>query len=245
MLIDLHMHSVFSADSQQLVEDYFKHSEAQVIVTTEHLDFMQNLERPDMILDYGGLKTEMMRCSAVYQKTALIGIEIGYTIESEQRIKDYLEEKVFDFKILSVHQDEQSDYLHKEAGYQVDCDYYLETIIAGLKAVEGIDSLGHLDYPFRKNSLDPSFIDNPKLLQVFELLVAKNIALEVNTRSLFQYRNVGLYQQLLSRYKQAGGKLISLASDAHSIDYYQYHFEQSVQLINQSGEFELINYRYH
>ncbi len=242
-MIDLHMHSSFSPDSKESLDTYFKHTTEDVVVTTEHLDYMQTGNNHS-IPDYRSQVAEVNRCSEQYEVKGLVGIEVGYTIESEERVIEFLSDKQYDFKILSIHQDDISDYLYKADGYVVDLEYYFNSLISGLTNIDGIDSLGHLDYPFRNNQLDDSFFTNPKLQVVLSLLIEKGVALEINTRSLYQFDNLEFYRQLLPIYNKLGGKLISIASDAHSLSYYQYHFADAVELINRLGNFEYINHKY-
>lgn len=75
-------------------------------------------------------------------------------------------------------------------------------------------------------------------------MIEKGIALEVNTRSCYQFGNVDFYKQLLRLYSEYGGKLISLGSDAHYLKYYRFHFEDALAMISDIGEFDIINLNY-
>ncbi|MEG0443892.1 MAG: hypothetical protein RR567_07775, partial [Carnobacterium sp.] len=63
----------------------------------------------------------------------------------------------------------------------------------------------------------------------------KNMAFELNTRSMYQYGNVDLYEQMISWYLELGGNSFSLGSDAHSIAYYGFHFDDAIALLEKHG----------
>lgn len=243
-LIDLHLHSNFSPDSKQSIESYFQSAAVTSFVTTDHLDYWQNAKHQNVVLDYQGLKEEISKHAQAYLKEYYIGVEVGYHPSVEAETIGYLKNKQFDILILSFHQDGNQDYLYTNQDYIVDEEQYLDNIIRGLSVIENVTILGHLDYPFRNNQMSNQFLSNPKLKTILKLLIEKHIALEVNTRSVYQFKNLEFYRQLLSLYYEQGGRLISLGSDGHSFEYYRYHFADAQDLLSSIGEFEVINNNY-
>ncbi|WOO88124.1 PHP domain-containing protein [Mollicutes bacterium LVI A0039] len=243
-IIDLHVHSNFSPDSNQEVSSYFKLANTERIALTDHLDFEDIYMGCDVLPDHQGLTTELQRCAKQYGKGYLVGIEVGYHPDHASRIIDHLRDKHFDVIILSFHQDGTHDYLSPPPGYKVDVDQYLKNIIHGLNNMPFATTLGHLDFPFRVNKLDPQFFNSPLLVEVFKLLITNGIAMELNTRSMYQYRNEKFYRQLFTKYYNAGGRLVSLGSDAHRTADYRFNFEDALNFLSEIGDFELINYRY-
>ncbi len=61
------------------------------------------------------------------------------------------------------------------------------------------------------------------------------MAFELNTRSMYQYGNVELYEQMIVWYLELGGTSFSLGSDAHSIAYYGFHFDEAIALLEKQG----------
>lgn len=242
--IDLHLHSQFSPDSSQSIESYLINYPNHSFITTDHLDFWQESTHQDVVLDYKQLKQQLEIYSKQFNITCYSGIEVGYHKTVEAQTLKYLQNKQFDIIILSLHQDGYQDYLYTDDEYVVDIEDYFDNIIRGLKTVPNITVLGHLDYPFRNNQLPADFFDNPKLIEVINILISKEIALEVNTRSLYQFKNLEFYKKLLELYSKLGGSLLSLGSDAHSLEYHRYHFKEAIQFINEVGSFELINENY-
>ena len=61
------------------------------------------------------------------------------------------------------------------------------------------------------------------------------MALELNTRSMYEYQNADLYRYLIGLYIEMGGTRFSIGSDAHSIHKYRYHFDDAIALLREFG----------
>ena len=70
-------------------------------------------------------------------------------------------------------------------------------------------------------------------------IMAKKMALELNTRSMYEYNNADLYRYMIGLYLEMGGSSFSLGSDAHSIQKYRYHFDDAIALLHELGVTEL------
>lgn len=243
-LIDLHLHCDLSPDSKQKLSGYFEQSMADAITVTDHLEFEDKYLGYDAVVDYKRLKSQLQDCSAKYQIPSFLGVEVGYHQSVEQKIIDYFADKQFDIVILSAHHDGVNDYLGADPSYIVDSNQYLQTLICGINCIKQATILGHLDYPFRTNKLDSEFFSNPLLEKLLKSIIAKGIALEINTRSLYEYNNLDFYNVLLPIYINYGGTLVSLGSDGHSTDKYQYQFDRAVTYLDSYPQLQLINYKF-
>ena len=97
---------------------------------------------------------------------------------------------------------------------------YFECVLQNLKSYTNFDSLGHLDYVVRygptKNE-NYAWTQYQEILDaILRILIKNEIALEVNTGG-YKY---GLGEpnpcaDILKRYKELGGKLLTIGSDAH------------------------------
>ena len=54
-------------------------------------------------------------------------------------------------------------------------------------------------------------------------MIKRGIALELNTRSMFQYGQLPLYEIVVDWYIQMGGRMFTMSSDAHKAQAYAYH----------------------
>ena len=96
MIFDQHVHSNFSFDSNEDLENYINVCNENDIITTEHLD----LENPiinykDSLIDYLKYIEQIKDLNKKYSNKFFLGIEIGYTQKSEKRIEDFLKNKNF------------------------------------------------------------------------------------------------------------------------------------------------------
>ena len=109
-----------------------------------------------------------------------------------------------------------------------------------LAAYGGFDTLAHLDYPIRKlrgKIPNTSMLAYRDLIEpVLELLVQKNIALEINTRGTYDWQNrVGPEDWVLERYRELGGKYVTIGSDAHVTKYVGAGFTEAAAALKRTG----------
>ncbi len=141
---------------------------------------------------------------------------------------------------------------------------YFETVLENIGSFPEFDSLGHLDYAIRyapsvkqamtqlagksgntKNTdlsginclIHYHYKDYADYLdETLKLLIHHGIALEVNTAGYAK----GLGQpnpkpEVLKRYKELGGELLTIGSDGHVPEAYAFGFKQAEQLLNRIG----------
>lgn len=239
-IYDQHMHTYFSPDASEMFEEYLKQTTGP-IVTTEHLDFHDCYNGgQDTVLDYAAYSTKINQLNKQYDKRIRKGIEIGYTKESHQQINEYLNGKVFDVQLLSVHQNGIYDFLQpivKEKKAADVMDEYFTLLLAALENFSTANILSHFDYGIRL--FDVKVTDLQKyqvtLKAVLQKVIENNMAFELNTRSMYQYGNETLYEQMISWYLELGGASFSLGSDAHSIADYGFHFDETIALLKKYG----------
>jgi histidinol-phosphatase (PHP family) len=239
-IYDQHMHTYFSPDSSETFEKYLKQTKGQ-IVTTEHLDFDDRfMGGKDTILDYEEYDKIIAQLNKQYDNRIRKGIEIGYTKDSHTQILEYLEGKDFDVQLLSVHQNGEYDFLQpvvKEKDVQDVMNEYFPLLLEALDQFPVANVLAHFDYGIRLFDVSLKELQEHQsiLERVLQKVIDKNMAFELNTRSMYQYGNVVLYEQMITWYLELGGKFFSLGSDAHSIDYYGFHFEDAIALLEKHG----------
>lgn len=95
LLQDCHLHSSFSFDSDQPLEEYLLHSQG-LVVTTEHFDLSNSYTMVDDIPDYSAYSKEVERLNKHYHHRLRTGIEIGYYQPREADILAYLHGKSYD-----------------------------------------------------------------------------------------------------------------------------------------------------
>ena len=249
-MFDQHVHSSFSFDSNEDLENYINVSNNSDIITTEHLDFENPIiNYKDSLIDYLKYVGQIKNLNKKYSNKFFLGIEIGYTPNSEKRIEDFLKDKNFNLKLLSIHQNGNYDYMcvnKKLISLEVLIQEYFEQMIQALESSIEFNVLAHFEYGLRM--IDISVIEFDNLASVFlnkiiELIVKKEIAFEVNTKSMYKYKKENLYNYMIEKYIKKGGRLFTLGSDAHNIKEYAYKFDEAKNFLLSKNIKEIILFK--
>ena len=245
-----HIHSNFSFDSNEDLENYINVCNENDIITTEHLDFENPvINYKDSSIHYLKYIEQIKNLNKKYPNKFFSGIEIGYTLNSEKRIKDFLIDKNFNLKLLSIHQNGIYDFMcinKKLIKLENLVKEYFELMIQALESPIKSDVLAHFEYGLRM--IDISIIEFDNLASVFlnkiiELIVKKEIAFEVNTKSIYKYKKENLYSYMIEKYIKKGGRLFTLGSDAHNIKEYAYKFDEAKKFLLSKNIKEIILFK--
>ena len=249
-MFDQHVHSSFSFDSNEELENYINISNKSDIVTTEHLD----LDNPiinykDSSIDYLKYIEQIEILNKKYSNKFFSGIEIGYTKKTEKRIEDFLKDKNFNLKLLSIHQNGIYDYMcvnKKLISLEALIQEYFEQMIQALESSIEFNVLAHFEYGIRIVDISVADFDSLArkfLNKIIELIVKKEIAFEVNTKSMYKYKKENLYSYMIEKYLRMGGKLFTLGSDAHNIKEYAYKFDEATKFLLNKNIKEIILFK--
>ena len=249
-MFDQHVHSSFSFDSNEDLENYINVSNNSDIITTEHLDFENPIiNYKDSSIDYLKYVGQIKNLNKKYSNKFFLGIEIGYTPNSEKRIEDFLKDKNFNLKLLSIHQNGNYDYMcvnKKLISLEVLIQEYFEQIIQALESSIEFNVLAHFEYGLRMIDISVTDFDNLAsvfLNKIIELIVKKEIAFEVNTKSMYKYKKENLYNYMIEKYIKKGGRLFTLGSDAHNIKEYAYKFDEAKNFLLSKNIKEIILFK--
>ena len=154
-----------------------------------------------------------------------VGIECGYMKEADDIYLKTLAPFDIDITINSVHTVEYEDcylksYFDKRTKYSA-YEAYLKVVRESLDCPYHYDSVGHIGYVVRK-SIYPDknlyYADHADLIDdILKTLIAKGKALEVNSQSKGVYDFLPT-KEILLRYKELGGELLTFGSDAHLLE---------------------------
>ena len=249
-MFDQHVHSNFSFDSNEDLENYINVSDNNDIITTEHLDFENPIiNYEDSSIDYLKYIEEITSLNKKYSNKFFSGIEIGYTSNSEKRIEDFLKDKNFNLKLLSIHQNGLYDYMcvnKKLISLEALIQEYFEQMIQALESSIEFNVLAHFEYGIRIVDISVTDFDSltSKFLnKIIEFIIKKEIAFEVNTKSMYKYKKENLYSYMIEKYLKKGGKLFTLGSDAHNIKDYAYKFDDARKFLLARNVKEIILFK--
>lgn len=247
--MDLHNHSLFSADSKTPMEENIKeaiNSGLKYISVTEHLGIFQEDEDYTKELDIDGYMKEVDRLRAIYSKDILIlkGVELSLQEDTKRIYEDILKDKNYDFIIGSSHGAKGLDFVADGVYTKYSIDdfykYYYEQVQKSVENNCDFDVLGHLDYMDRyfpkKSEIPPIERYFEYIKPIFKLLISRNQGIEINTGGLRR----GLKEfhpkiEALRLYKNMGGKIITLGSDAHFSKDIGYNIGKSINILKDEG----------
>ena len=237
VLFDNHSHSQFSFDGKRTsVEESARAAMSAGlggICFSDHCDHYvppMKASFEDMKPEYFDISEQQAEIGRVQDMLGegvkiLRGIEIGMYEECHEQIRNVLDSNSFDQVLASVHYIEKTDPYY--GGYYEGKDWkqayggYLETIYKEMTWLGDFDIMGHYDYIVRYASYPVTSIRYRDFSDIFDemfrYLIHEGKALEINTKSYEGHRGriVELDHNVLLRYREMGGEIISLGSDSH------------------------------
>lgn len=245
MIYDMHVHTKFSADSKAEIEDYCIEAIEKGlngICFTDHVDFNKNdrgygyYKRREFFEEFSALKEKYKG-----KLDLLCGMEFSEPHMYQAELKEY-SDYPYDFILGSVHfwyKDMCPSSLIRE-GVPVEVCYenYWDEVLATVSA-GGFDALGHIDFP--KRYYGKLISDADKIQKICATAVRKNICLEINTSSI-RKNSMGTMpdKDILSVYKDAGGRFVTVGSDSHGAGDLAADFPYAQDLIKHFGFSEVI-----
>lgn len=248
--MDFHTHTSFSPDSKTSMDEMIKEAINRGITDlafTDHVDLDADIDSHglDWDFDRNAYETQVDKLKSDYGDNINLykGIEIGIQPHLSKKNTEIINEIPFDFVIASVHSVERHDLFHRKFfDRHSDKDavrIYFEEMFESLRTFESYSVLGHQDLYLRyKPVLSEVRFDtyNEIVYELFKHLIQNGKGIEVNSGG-FRY---GLPEnnpsdQLLKLYKQAGGEILTLGSDAHSPEYLGFKYEENIERLRGLG----------
>ena len=175
------------------------------------------------------------------------GVELGQPTQNLNAARDVLSSMDFDFVLASVHNlpGEQDFYfmdfsLMPQRELEQLLNHYMEELMTTVRWGD-FDSLAHLTYPWRYiEGRDKRRVPVEKFSEqtdcILRELIRKDEALELNTSGLRQELGDTMPQlPLLKRYRELGGRLVTIGSDAHRWMDIGSGIETGLSLLSQAG----------
>ena len=249
MFWDQHMHCNFSGDSDALPEDMIKAGIAHGlsgICFTDHLDYDYPEEPNIFLLDFDNYFKVLSDLREKYADkiSVNIGIELGLQIQAAGQNLTVAEKYPFDFIIGSSHVVNHMDPYYPEffAGRDEDAAYmeYFESVLENINSDVDFDVYGHIDYVVRYGPNKNAFYTYEKFKDIIDeiltQLISKGKGIEVNTGG-FKYGlgHPNPTEDIIKRYRELGGEIITMGADAHVPEYVAYEFDKTAQIIKNCG----------
>ncbi|NLY43534.1 MAG: histidinol-phosphatase HisJ family protein [Clostridiaceae bacterium] len=254
---DYHIHSNFSTDSQMSMEAACEKAidiGLTDIAFTDHVDFDYPNFDDSFMIDYHEYRIALQKVREKYQDklTIAFGVEIGLQPHVHQETLNLLNEHPFDFIILSTH---VIDHLDMHVGdfcagktREQSYERYLKEVYDSVSSFDKYSVYGHLDLirrygGYTDNFFRPGEFDD-LLNSILKKIIESGHGIEINT-SGFRY-GLGTPMptlDILKKYKELGGELITIGSDAHSPEYIGHGFDYALDMLRCAGFRYIANFK--
>lgn len=249
MTADYHTHSCFSGDSDTPSEENVKKALEEglsMLCFTEHLDADYPYTDVSMELDVPAYTREIQRLQEIYrsQIEIRIGAELGLQPHLGDFYRDWAKQFPFDFLIGSTHLVDRLDPYYPDYWEGRDPDEsirrYLEVTLENIRSCDTFDVYGHIDYIIRYVPRDDRHFDYAAYAdlvdEILKLLIQRGKGIEVNTGGFKAGLGVpNPCSEVIRRYRELGGEIITLGSDAHTPYYIGFRFDDAKEILRECG----------
>ena len=246
-VIDYHMHTHFSGDSEANPREHvLKAIEMNLdeICFTDHRDFDYPIDSFE--LDVENYYQEIQSLKEEFKDQIKIkwGIEMGLDLDHQEEIENLIQQYPFDFVIGSIHVIHHTEFYYGEffkgkTKEQAHREFFEET----LKCVQTFDCfncLGHLDYIMRYGPYEDKRVEHELyqdiIDEILKTLIQKGKGIEVNTSGYALNKTCGFPNfDIVKRYKELGGTIITVGTDSHTSDRVGEHVEDVLKHYQEIG----------
>ena len=250
---DFHLHTNFSTDSKTPMEEMITSGIKKGLKTmcfTEHMDYDYPIPSDDPTFDFlVDMDAYLSKTKELAEKHSgkceiLLGIELGIQPHLYEKLEKLTTSYPFDFVIGSTHLIDGVDPYFPEfyEGRSEKAAYerYFEYCVENIQTFPKLDSFAHLDYIVRYGPNQNKYYSYKEYAdyidEILKLLIHNGIALEVNTGSFKYGMNVtNPCLDIIKVYRQMGGELITVGSDAHVPDFVANKFDLVASLLMEAG----------
>lgn len=258
MKCDYHVHSVFSDDSSTPMESQAKQAVRlglDELCFTDHVDYGVKFDHDDPMLqsypydsnvNYPEYFPAIERVREEFRDKLKIraGLEFGVqtiTIKQYEDLYSKYQEKL-DFVLLSVHQVDNlafwnQDYQSGKSQAEYNLGYY-EELLRVIQRFHNYSVLAHLDlivrydlkgaYPFGKV--------RDIVAEILRTAIQDGKGIELNTSSWrYGLTDTQPCREILKMYRDFGGEILTLGSDAHNPGYVGAHMDEGREILRSLG----------
>lgn len=255
-LPDQHTHSLCSPDGSEpltaLAQAAIKAGLSELYLT-DHCDLLTAQGKQDRSFSWDGVENQLRLARAELdgRLPLRMGLELGEAWEDPAYAQSLVDHPGLDFVLGSVHNlssaDGGLDFYFLHYTQESDCYFVLDRYFDCMERLTEIgcyDCLAHIIYPLRyMNDRDGCHARLDRYIQrlkrILSTVVSTGKAIEVNT---CRGQTVEPWREVLRLYKDCGGSLVTLGSDAHRSQDVGKGLAQAAALLKEEGFRQVARY---
>lgn len=226
---DSHTHSLCSPDGHAPLTDMARAAEAaglSELCLTDHCDLLDRYGKPDRTFRWEPIEEQLSLARPLFEDRLPLrmGLELGEAWEDPSYARELVSRPGLDLVLGSVHNlssaDGGEDFYFRTYTSLSDCYYVLDRYFDCMERLSEMDCwdvLAHVIYPLRymnRRDGQQAALDRyePQLRRILRTVAGTGRAIEVNT---CRGQTVEDWRWTLTLYRDCGGALVTLGSDAH------------------------------
>lgn len=247
MISDFHVHTSMSADSEADIDSVIQTAirlGMPYLCITDHHDIDYNNE--EFYLDPRKYYKTLSSYKEKYrdQINLLIGVEMGLQPHLKQEVETFISSIPLDFVIGSSHvingMDPYYEEIWRDHTTEQVMSMYFENIYENLQIHNNFDVYGHIDYAIRYAKEKDQNYSYEKYKEILDKILRKIISagkgIEINTAGLRKgLRSTNPCFEIIKRYHDLGGSIITVGSDAHNPEDIGADFGKAKELLLKAG----------
>ncbi|MBU2560895.1 MAG: histidinol-phosphatase HisJ family protein [Nanoarchaeota archaeon] len=262
-MIDFHIHSDTSSDNKMKISDIYEAAAAKgikhICITNHHEpsetkngDYKQSMTDEEL----ENTNRQIAELGKDGRLKIYFGVEMSYTEEEEDYIREYLAHNGFDFVLGSIHYTNGlivSDSKNREKMKGMDHAKVREEYFRLLKrAIKTrlFDVMSHLDIYQRIMDETPFEETKKDWEEVARLMVENNVGFEINTSKSKPYANAGVIKpwstypskEIIKLLVERGVKKITVGSDAHELEEIGQQLDGAIEFLKSLGVKEIYRF---
>lgn len=257
-LADYHTHSICSPDGHAPLEEMARSAldaGLNELCLTDHCDLLDYHGNPVLFYSWAPVEEQLRLARPQFEGrlTIKMGLELGEAWENPDLAAQIVSHPELDFVLGSIHNlssvggGVDLGMIHYESEDQCRevLDKYFDTMET-LVEMPCFDILAHVIYPLRYMGRDGFHLTlepyEARLRKIFARLIAQGRGIELNTT---RGTTVEDWRWLLELYKDCGGTLLTLGSDAHYPPHVGAGLHPAATLLKELGFSSIATYEKH
>lgn len=244
-MYDFHLHSEYSIDSKASMDDMVISAidkNLKSICFTDHVDFNSTSQNIDICFRESDYFRNINQLKYRHAKhiEILAGVEIGMQSHLFHKYNQFITNNPFDFVIMSLHMVNGTDICSRSFMKGLEpleiLEAYYKEMYECIKNYSNFDVIGHFDYIdryFPTSNKFPRYDEYYFIIEeILKLIISSGKGIELNTSGIrhgLDYFHPKI--QILNLYKDLGGEIITIGSDAHKPEDVGYEYRTAERML--------------